>query len=83
MAEPPYCRTCRGVHPPIPKVTPEQMAAWQRSLLDMRCRECGATAAASSWCSSCGGTDIEYQAHAEQTGERWCERPSGDAEPAA
>lgn len=58
--------------------TPEQRKACQEGRLDQRCRSCGATSAASSWCCTCGSRDLEYRTHvAGQT--QWCQQLSGAA----
>ena len=58
------------------ELSPEQEAAWEGSRLDMRCRACGATCAASSWCFRCGSTDLDYRTHQEQSnGLPWCKAP--------
>ena len=58
--------------------TPEQRKASQEGRLDQRCRSCGATSAASAWCCTCGGRDLEYRTHV--AGEtQWCQQLSGAA----
>lgn len=49
---------------------------WWMRRVDMRCRECGATAAGSAWCFRCGSTDLELRVHADTPdGEvPWCRR---------
>ena len=52
-------------------LTPAQLEARRQGKLDQRCRDCGTTSAASSWCCGCGGRNLEYRAHV--AGEtQWC-----------
>ena len=47
----------------MPTLTPAQRKARQESRLDQRCRDCGTTSAATSYCCHCHGTDLEYREH--------------------
>ena len=44
------CRMCGRIHHPRPGISDAYRIAWGRRELDMRCRTCGATSAASAVC---------------------------------
>jgi len=71
-----------GLRAQATTLTPAQREARQQGRLDQRCRDCGATSAASSWCCGCGGRDLEYREHlpGPKPGEhgprpvQWCQQ---------
>lgn len=68
-------------------ITAEQRKARAAGKLDQRCRDCGATSAASSWCCHCHGTDLEYREHVKWPGKagprpiQWCEQDNRPPRP--
>jgi hypothetical protein len=66
----------------VSTLTPAQRDARRNSRLDQRCRQCGTTSAATSYCCHCHSTDLEYREHlpGPKPGEpgprpvQWCQQ---------
>ena len=69
-------------------ITAEQRKARAAGKLDQRCRDCGTTSAATSYCCHCHGKNLEYREHVPWPGKvgprtvQWCEQDNRPKKPA-